>query len=57
MNILKRSPAIVCPADIAMAERLRAVSSRGKLETNVYENWQPNQSAAPPRRGDATVEA
>jgi hypothetical protein len=57
MNFLKRSPAIVCAADIAMAERLRAVSSRGKLETDVYENWQPSQSGAPTRRGAATVEA
>jgi hypothetical protein len=57
MSFLKRSPAIVFAADIAMAERLRAVSSRGKLETDVYENWQPSQSGAPTRRGAATVEA
>jgi hypothetical protein len=56
MKFLKRSPAIVCAADIAMAERLRAVSSRGKLETNVYENWQP-LSGTTTRRGAAKVEA
>ena len=57
MNFLKRAPALVCAADVAMAERLRAVSSRGKLETNVYENWQPSQSGASPRREAGTVSA
>ena len=46
MSFLKRMNA---PAgeDIALAERLRAVSDRGKLETNVYENWQPETTNHP----------
>ena len=41
MSFLKRTNATAGVEETAVAERLRAVSDRGKLETNVYENWQP----------------
>ena len=51
MSFLKMMEPLGGPEDISMAERLRAVSTRGKLEMKVYENWQPTQQVAPIRRG------
>ena len=57
MRFLKRTPKIVCAEEIAMAERLQAVSCRGKLEATVYESWQLSEPLRPRRRGSSTVEA
>jgi len=57
MSFLKRTPTVVRAEDIAMAERLRAVSCRGKLETTVYEAWQLSEPPRPRRRRPSTVEA
>ena len=57
MRFLKGKPPVVCSENIAMAERLRAVSCRGKLETAVYEGWQLSEPIRPRRRGPSTVEA
>ncbi len=57
MSFLKRKPTVVCAEDIAMAERLQAVSCRGKLEAMVYQGWQLSEPIRPRRRGPSTVEA
>lgn len=57
MSFLKRTPTLVRAEDIAMAERLRAVSCRGKLETTVYEPWQLSEPLRPRRPRPGTVEA
>jgi len=51
MSFLKMMRPVGGPEDIAMAERLLAVSTRGKLEAKVYESWQPTQPEAPRQRG------
>jgi hypothetical protein len=45
MSFLKKLNATNGSDDIAMAERLRAVSGRGKLETSIYEGWQPEMTS------------
>src|ERR671912_2358995 len=57
MSFLKRTPTVFRAEDIAMGERLRAVSCRGKLETTVYEAWQHSEPLRPRRRRPRTVEA
>ena len=57
MRFLKGKPPVVCSEDIAMAERLRAVSCRGKLDTTVYEGWQLSEPIRLSRRRPSTVEA
>lgn len=57
MSFLKRTPKIVCAEDIAMAERLQAISCRGKLEATVYESWQLSEPLNSRRRGPNTVRA
>jgi hypothetical protein len=36
--------------DNALSERLQAISSRGKLEANVYDGWQPSRPVGFGRR-------
>ena len=57
MSFLKRTPTVVRAEDIAMAERLQAVSCRGKLEATIYKGWQLSEPIRPRRRGPSTVEA
>ena len=47
MSFLKRMNATAGVDDTAMADRLRAVSDRGKLEPSVYENCQPEAANHP----------
>jgi hypothetical protein len=57
MSFIKRTPKIVCAEDIAMAERLQAISCRGRLEATVYESWQLSEPLSSMRRGRSTVRA
>jgi hypothetical protein len=40
-----------------MAERLQAISCRGRLEATVYESWQLSEPLSSMRRGRSTVRA
>ena len=57
MSFLKRRPTVVCAEDVAMAERLQTVRSRGKRETTVYETWQVSEPIRRSQRRSSTVEA
>ena len=57
MSFFKRRPTVVCAEDVAMAERLQTVRSRGKRETTVYETWQVSEPIRRSQRRSSTVEA
>jgi hypothetical protein len=57
MRLLKGKPPVVGAEDISMAERLQAVSCRGKLEATVYDGWQLSEPIRPRRCRSSTVEA
>jgi hypothetical protein len=56
MSFLKRTLTVVCAEDIAMAERLRAVSCRGRSKRQSTRVGSPSEPIRPRRRRPSTVE-